>query len=361
MSRFPTRPGTVRPASSSLTVSLCGGLLVLAGYMVVSFLARPLVGDRPQQPQPATTATPTPAPPPIDTAAVRARAWAKAGPLLAAADQEIAAALNKHLAAIPRFLDERQAGVRAFAERLTGLRGKWEILKAQVASDGDQDYAQFLADEFAEHVFRDDDLQRVVESAIRGFLSELEAIEARLLVRLRADLADDALQKIVIPALRSDAELHRQFRGLSVRLASTMTTDLALTAGRELLLWQGGNLVGNLALRAAAGVAGRLGASGAILAAGASSSWASFGVSIAAAWVLDQILTQILKAAGYDAEDQVVAHVTDMLGGLGRRLTNGNPDADIPGLRAELRKLAAARATLRRQALHQLFYSEVTP
>src|SRR5579859_4409417 len=75
------------------------------------------------------------APPPEPTSAVRGRAWGKVEPLLEQADRQTAQALDKHLAAIHAFLDERKAGSRAFAERLLSLRGKWELVKAEIGDD----------------------------------------------------------------------------------------------------------------------------------------------------------------------------------------------------------------------------------
>ena len=341
---------------------------------------------------------PTPAAPaaPDTPEAVRSRAWNKTEPLLEQADRRVASALDKHLASIHAFLDQRKPGARAFAGRMLSLRGKWELVKTQIAGDGDQEYAGFLDQAFREHVFTTDDVEQAVAAAVRGYLAELESIEDDLLVRLRADLADDDLPRTVIPALGSDQALRSHYHALSQRVAQDLRTDLAVVAGRELFLWQATNVATDLTLKAGAAVAARLGVSGTILAAGAASTWRTLGVGLVVALVLDAAVNRIIKAAGYDAEERIAERVAETLCDLGRTITDGDPEAratlqqlkamqrDDPdhevraacteaiasieagtrlyGLRGELSKLAAARASLRKETLRRLIHeSEVTP
>jgi hypothetical protein len=385
------QPTATRPAHTSLVHSLCGvGLLAAAGFFLWP-LARPF------GPAGGDNVSATPATPPgatavsFDAAAARDHAWGRAGPHLAAAEQEAAQALDKHLASIPAFLTERRPGGRAFAEKLVSLRGKWQLVKAQVTSSGDQEYAAFLAAAFAEHLFRAEDLQAAVAAAVRGFLIELDGIEARLLVRLRADLSQDELPLAdLIPALRSDVTFTNHYRTLAERLARDLSTDLAVVALREAFLWQASTIVTDLTIQVGVAVGARLGVSAGVLTAGAASAWTTFGVGLVVSIILDAALNEILKVAGYDAEEKVARRVSDMLGELGRTLTDGDPaardalaqlqrlqtddpDADVRaacqeavrriaanrcllhGLRGELSTLSAARDRLRRESLRRLF------
>lgn len=347
---------------------------------------------------PTPASSPAPAtPPPIDEAPARAHAWSRSEPLLADAERQAAVALDKQLGTIAAFLAERKPGTRAFAERMLSLRGKWELVKAQVATDSDQEYARFLDESFAELVFRADDLRQVVETAIRGYLAELEGIEANLLVRLRADLSEDELPlQAVIPALRSDEALSRHYCELAGRLTRDLHTDLAFVAGRELVVWEATTVATELTMKAGAAVAARLGVSAGIIAVGAASTWTTLGVGLVVAIVVDAVINQIIKAAGYDAEERVAERVGQTLDDLGRTITEGDaevraslarlkamqtddPDAEVRaacqqaiarieagsqiyGLRAELSKIAAARASLRKEALRRLIHdTEVTP
>jgi hypothetical protein len=334
------------------------------------------------------------APPPVPTPTVRSRGWGKAEPLLEQADRQAALAIDKHLASIHAFLDERKPGSRAFAERLLSLRGKWELVIAQIGNDSD--YAAFLQEAFEEHVFPMKDLEKAVAMAVRSYLAELDGIDDDLLVRLRADLSDDELPRTAIPALRSDQAFRNHYHELSQQVAQDLRTDLAVVAARELFLFEASNVATDLTLKAGAAVAARLGISSTILGAGAASTWQTLGVGLVVALVLDAVVNRIIKAAGYDAEERVAERVAQTLSDLGRTITDGDPqaratleklkamqrddpDADVRtacaeavrsieagtqlyGLRREFTTINAARASLRKETLRRLIHeSEVTP
>ncbi|HWG42865.1 MAG TPA: hypothetical protein VN688_08780 [Gemmataceae bacterium] len=323
-----------------------------------------------------------------DPAAVHGRVWNKTQPLLEQADRQAAQALDKHLASIHAFLDERQAGSRAFAEQMLSLRGKWELVKAEIGDNSD--YAAFLQEAFDQHVFPMEDLEKAVDTAVRSYLAELESIDDDLLVRLRADLADDELPRLVIPALRSDQALRSHYHELSQRVAHDLRTDLTVVVARELFLWQASNVATDLTLKAGAAIAARLGVSSTILAAGAASTWRTLGVGLVVAIVLDAVVNRIIKAAGYDAEEQIAGRVEETLIALGRTITDGDPEAratleklktmqredpdaevraecaesirsieagtQLYGLRRELSTISAARASLRKETLRRLIH-----
>jgi hypothetical protein len=385
------------PARNRFAVLVCLAMLLASLIMLVSKIRDIVTEFSAARPEPTLAhSAETNRQTQDNPEAVRASVWNKSEPLLEQANRQAAQALGKHLASIHAFLEQRKPGARAFAERMLGLRGKWEIVKAQISSGGDQEYAAYLDQAFRESVFIPDDLEQAVASAVRGYLAELESIEDELLVRLRADLGDDELPRTVIPALDSDQALRSHYRALSQRVAQDLRSDLAIVAGRELFLWQATNVATDLTLKAGAAVAARLGVSGTILAAGAASTWRTLGVGLVVAFVLDAVVNRIIKAAGYDAEERVAQRVAETLGDLGRTITDGDPaarttleqlkamqggDPDqevraacaeaiasieagtrLYGLRGELSKIAAARASLRRETLRRLIHeSEVTP
>ncbi len=318
--------------------------------------------------------------------AVRTSAWLKTQPLLEEADRFSASALNRHLSGIHAFLDERKAGTRAFAERMVGLQGKWETLKAQIGYSSE--FAVFLSEAFAEHVFPMQELEKVVSTSVRSYLAELEAIDDDLLVRLRADLSDDELPRLAIPALRSDEALRRHYHELSQRVTRDLSTDLAVVAAREFFIWHASNIATDLTLQVGAAIASRLGLSTTLLAAGAESTWQTLGVGLVVCFVLDAVINRIIKATGYDAEEQIAARVDETLSALGRTITDGDPEArdrleqlnamqyadpnekvraacaraiasiqagtQLYGLKGELTKIGAARASVRKETLRRL-------
>ncbi len=325
---------------------------------------------------------------PSHPAAVHGRVWNKTQQLLVQADRQAAQVLDKHLASIHAFLDERKPGTRAFAESLLSLRGKWELVKAQIIDDND--YADFLEQAFTEHLFPIEDLEKAVDTAVRSYLAELERIDDELLVQLRADLADDEMSRIAIPALRSNQSLRNHYHELSQRVAQDLRTDLAVVAARELFLWEASNIATDLTLKVGAALDTRLGISSTILTAGAASTWQTLGVGLIVGFVLDAAVSRIIRAAGYDAEEQIAGRVQQTLTDLGRTITDGDPEARVTlerlkemqrgdpepevrtacaeairsieagtqlyGLRRELTKISAARASLRQETLRRLIH-----
>jgi hypothetical protein len=334
---------------------------------------------------------------PIDHQAVRERAWGKIEPLLAQAEQAGVAALDRHLATIPAFITERKQGTRAFSARLLGLRGKWELIKTRFRTEGEDEYARWLRDQFADNLFRSEELQQTVEAAIRAYLSELVGIEGQLLIRLRADLADSELQvQEAIPALWSDAVLRQRYDMMMTLTLPLLDKDLKVTAVREAASFVGSEIATAITLKVGAAVMARLGVSAGILTTGAASGWATFGIGLVIGFVVDQAIGEIMKAAGYDAEARIAARVDETLDDIGRVITDGDPEARttlaklqrmhledpdeevraacpsairlinenscrLRGLRGELSKINAARASLRKEALSRLVHNpEVT-
>ncbi len=315
--------------------------------------------------------------------AVKDSPWSKTQPLLEHADHRAAQLLEERMASIHAFLDERKAGCRAFAQRMLSLRGKWEALRSLIG-----DNTGFLQEAFAEQLFQMDELKKVVDSAVLGYLAELESIDDDLLVRLRADLADDALPSVAIPALGSEQAFHNHYHELRQRVAEDMRTDLAVVAGRELFSQTAGNIATNLTMQVGAALAARLGISTTILAVGAESAWETCLIGLAVSFLLDAVIDRIIKAAGYDAEARIAQRIEEILSNLGRTITDGDPaarvtldslkrlhrddpqpeiraacaeairsieaGAQLHGLRGELTKISAARASLRKETLRRL-------
>jgi len=319
-------------------------------------------------------------------AAVHGSIQSKTLPLLEQADRQSALALDRHLASIHAFLHERKAGSKAFAEKMLSLQGKWNLVVAAIGDNST--HASFLKETFSENLFPIAELEKTVNIAVRGYLAELESIDDDLLVRLRADLADDALPRMTIPALRSEEAWRSHYHELSQRVAHDLHTDLAVIAGRELFLWQASNIATDLTLQAGAAVAARLGISSTILTAGTASAWETLGVGLIVAIVLDEVVNRLIKAAGYDAETQIAERVEQTLSDLGRTITDGDPAAratlnklktmqhrdpqpqiraacaeairsiesgtQLHGLRRELSRIGAARAALRQETLRRI-------
>ena len=376
---------------------------ILTGLGLSLLLAHPRLA--PQRPivSPPPGPGPVPPMPPIDPAALQAQAWSKVEPLLAQAEKAGQAALDKHLASIRAFLTEHKQGSRPYAAALLGLKGKLRFLKSQLCRSDwawsipslnvrytppPDDYPPWLHAQFAEHLFSGEDLQHTVEAAARAYLAELEGIENQLLVRC-ADIADgDLTLKAVIPDLRSATLLKERYDALTTELLPTLTTDLHVSVAREVASWGTSALATAISLELAEALLTYLGVDAGILSAGAAASATTFFVSIVVAIAVDCVIHEILKSAGYDAEDKIAARVEHLLDDIGTVLCDGDPDAratletlqrlarDDPsqevrqaaakaiplipaarlhGLRGELANVNAARASLRKEVLARIF------
>ena len=372
-------------------VRICLTALASFAALAAALLVRDRLGAARTPAYRPVTAGATAAPidlPSIDEKTVRDKAWQRAQALLAQAEQAGQAALDKHLAGIPAFLDERKKGSQTFAAKLLSLKGKYQLIKSKIRSNWADDYASWLATAFADHVFRSEELQQTIEATARAFLSELDGIDNHVLVQLRADTDSDLAAQSLIPALRSDTLLKARYDALTADVLPVLSRDLRVTAGREAVSWIAGDIAAAITLRVGAAVAARMGLSAGILSAGAAASWATLGVSVVACIAVDQVISLAIKHSGYAPEEKIAARVDDILDDIGRIIIDGQPRPDfaalagmrfdlangigtVPsdtfigaidttsrGLRAELTLVHQARVSLRREILSRLIRNQ---
>lgn len=385
----------VEPSQASDGRSVAGWslLIVLIGATAWGsrFFFAPSPPSAPALPEIVTqNAEPPPTNTPIDWDAWRKRAWTKIEPRLVEADAAADAALVEELATIDEFFRERIPHSRAFAEEVLSLSGKWTFVKSKLPTADDDAHLRYLNEKFEQHVFRVDDLRAVVESAVGGYLSRVEGIENQLLVNVRADLSSGELGVDVPPRFVTAAEeFRRRYDTLLSKVAADVAGDFNVGVGRELTSLVAGEVGAAVAVRIASAVASRLGMSAGVLGAGAASGWATFGVGLVAAVVIDVALNKVIRAAGYDPVEKVQQNVEAVLGQARGLIVDGDPDAvavyeklrrmqtDDPdptvraecrasadkieigghlGLRRELKRLQTGRSIVRREALRRLVF-----
>lgn len=341
-----------------------------------------------EAPRSGVVASAEPAVAPIDREALRRRAWSVIQPRLDAADQAAQAALDEQLRGVDEFFQHREAGVKPFAEAVLSLRGKWEFAKSKLPTADDDAHLRFLNAKFEEHLFRIEDLKQSVEHAIGGFVSRVQGIEGKLLVDVRADLSEGEFAAAGLPKfLLNDAAFRAEFDRAVAGAAAEVAADFQVAVSREVVSFVAGEVAAQVAVRVATAVASRLGVSAGVLGTGAAAGWATFGVGLVAAVVVDVAISEVAKLAGYDPVARVSEKVQGVLGQVRSLLVDGNPearqafeqlrkmqenDADAGvraecrkaadaieaggnlGLRNELEKLHNVRARLRREALRRL-------
>ena len=227
------------------------------------------------------------------------------------------------------------ARARAFAEEILGIGAKVEhgaMMADQAISNAAQSLKELLLgkDEeeqddfpdmedaytvnaqqmFERHVCDPLQVQRAVQSSVSGYLSELKALESRLLVDLRADLDDGGLTFDAADAshLGLMAAIEAVGGALPDVLA-TARTDIGVVAAREGFSWVAGNKLGD------------------VLAQGTESFIGKLVVNGVAGMGLDKMLVSGIEQTGYDPETEVSLRVAKAVDAMRNQLVDGQPEA----------------------------------
>ena len=356
-SRSSTLPYARGQRRLARSVLITGG--VLTGLAVVIAGRFWLGGPKPQTaPEPPVAQVPSPAK--LDALKLkveRKQRWqAKVRPRLEVADEACRDSISASIRVVTDFVQERKGGTRDFAKAMLTLRSKWQLVKSHLPSwlwGDDNAHRRFLEQKFNNHVFSSEDMKKAVEAAVTTYSNHVDAIENELLVAVRADLAD-----IPLDALPPDATgdtFKQEFERLVAEVTPQVAKSLKVDAARELTSGVAGVLATRIAIRVLSSVATRLGVSAGILGAGASASWATFGLSFVAAIAIDQTVGWIINW-WTDPVGKVEQRVNEMLDEVCKLIVEG--DGDVSGLRAELEKLDQARRHVRAEALRQLVIGE---
>ncbi|TVQ04253.1 MAG: hypothetical protein EA381_00505 [Planctomycetaceae bacterium] len=201
------------------------------------------------------------------------------------ADAEIASAVETEIHGLDLFFERARRGARPFAETALSFRSKWALTVDAIPGTGSGRQETLLREAFERHVFADADLERQLTGMATRLTARIEGIESELLVTIRADLAKAGID-FDLQTTRDAAAARTQAQGLaSTASAHSLADDAALLAVSLVIE----RVLRNLATR----IAARLGSSGVVIGAGASASVVSCGVSLAAALVIDQVLSTI--------------------------------------------------------------------
>jgi hypothetical protein len=275
-----------------------------------------------------TKSAPFPEEPRNDPEVFRRQAWDRIARHLPAADQASAAEIESSLRPISDFFDEKQPGIRKFAKATLSLRGKWAFIKSKLPTREAAEHLDYLDRKFSEHVFEPGELKMVIERAVKDYLKSLDAIENKLLVDSRADIAElDAQAGEWLPFSAGDKLFAAAYRQMIDEILADVSRETKLTAGRETVSLIGGEVAAIIAVRVGVAVATKLGIDAGILGTGAASSWATLGVGLAAAIVVDLTVEWVMKAAGYDPVTAVASKVESTLDHVRTLIIDGDPEA----------------------------------
>jgi hypothetical protein len=271
---------------------------------------------------------------------------------LTEADAQSTAAADARLKPVRALFAKGRKGAKPFAQEALGWGGKWAMVQGLV--DGES-HREHLAAAFARHVFSPEELKGAIEGACGGYASDLDGVGSEMLVKLRADLPD--IGRPAPDALRGDPAVAREYGLLADRVAGEVRRDAAVGVGREVAAMAASQVATEAATKAVQAAAAEMGVQGGVLAAGASSTVATVGLGLVVAFIVDYLLDQAFKMAGYDPEAEIAAMVVGSIdkmqdallrdAGLGRHVGLGTDGS----LRAEMGKLHESRSELRRKTV----------
>jgi hypothetical protein len=254
-------------------------------------------------------------------------AWERVVPILERAEKRSAEAYKARIEKLRQFFKTRgDDGSEAFARDVLSLSGKWAMIKTTIRIE--DAHAKYLANSFSEHLFTPNDLREALESTVRGYLIDLDAIENDLLVELRADISEADLARGTSPrCLVSDEAFKSELKRIADELAPSLYVDLNLSAARNLGSLVYVNIPTEIVTRIAAAMIAEAGIPTSFYGAGLVAGVATLGVAIVVAYVMDCIIDQVLRACGYDSERQIAHEVREAIQKIEERLIDGSAGA----------------------------------
>jgi hypothetical protein len=292
---------------------------------------------------------------------VAQRAWDKIAPRLRDADQNSIQSVEQQLLRINDFFDQKLLRTSAFAEDALSWSGKWAFIKGKFTGDDGKGHQDFLRQAFERHLFTNDELQKLLQATVAGFLSEFEGQESALLVAIRADLSEQEFPAIrSLSAFQSEEAFSRAYRSTLAEVVPIVTRDMQILVGREFGVWVASEVATAVTIRVGTAVAARLGISGGII---ASSGIATLGTGLAVGLIVDEAVGVLLRQAGYDPAAEIAFQTSGVLQQIETLLIDGDPAAVGPeqnsrdgnrGLRHELNRLREVRRQFREAAIKKL-------
>jgi hypothetical protein len=258
-----------------------------------------------------------------------------AAPHLKAANEACRRAIDEHVLALAPFFAEAKQNTPSFAEAALSWGSKWRLIADHVPFAAGGRHEAYIRKKFEQHVFGPPEMERAITQLVRGYLTHVQSIEGRMLVDLRADVAD--FPETYLLAGFDDARLQKAYdqaiTQAMARVGSSLPADI------------GGQLVSIIAGEVLAQVAIRIGVSAGILGSGAASSWATFGIGLVVGVIIDQIVAWVWDWWA-DPDQNLVAELNAKLDMMYRLL--------VSSLRSRLQTFAAERAKLRQATVLEL-------
>jgi hypothetical protein len=256
-----------------------------------------------------------------------------AEPHFAAAEEATKKAIEEFVAAINELFREAKNGCRPFAEEALGWRSTFRLIWDRMPWTDSDGHRKFIDSKFAEHVIEREKFSKGIQSAGKNFAAQLESIENKMLVDLRADIEQLPKHQRVVLNLDEVTSLINK----NARVAEEKARlEAVKTVGHFALV----EFVERLVTR-------QLVRSGILSALGVSSSAPSLGLSIVIGLLVDQVISYI-----WSWFDDPVADLSQK---IERELEKVRQQVveDSGGLREQLQRISQERAKIRREVVLQ--------
>lgn len=315
-------------------------IAALSAILLTGIIAMLCIGDDSSPPQQTTVA-------PKQTASQKAEQH------LSNAHLKSKAALDRRIMAVRAVFTRGRKRAGAFAEDALSWGGKWALVKGMLGIGEDDAHSRYLAESFGNRVFSNDALQTALEGAVKGYVSDLDAIENQMLVQLRADLADSELGRGgKLPVLSSDAAFREEYQRLAGSVTETLKRDAGMEVGRQVAGFVVMDAATPVVISIVEFVGAELGVEAGILGTGAASGVATLGVGLIVGIIADKLIAWVLKEAGYDPEAEIAAKVRESLDNVESLMIDGK--AQKGGLRRELQRIGNARSKCQDEVIRKL-------
>lgn len=278
----------------------------------------------------STAKTSTPAEPRPDPAQL-------ARPHLDWAAAESERAIEEALRPIRTFFRDSKKQTADYAADLLGFRSKMKLVWDTLPLT-EKVHPTFVRTRFEEKIFKPADLEKIVEQTVFGYLQQVAGIEGEMLVRLRTDMADFPDSYPIVGLDRS--VLKKSYEDALAVALEASGDDLTHTGSELLVSTVAGEVLTIVALR--------IGVSAGILGAGGATGTVTLGVGVVVGLIVDQVVSFVWDWYA-DPQGNLAATLNSKLDDMSLLIVSG-PDGR-GGIKAQLQKLAATRANLRREAI----------
>lgn len=254
------------------------------------------------------------------------------------AEQAAEERLALPLITVQEFFSAARGRTRPLAESILGWRSKWHLGSDWVR--GSEDHPAWLQAQFEVQLFSEQELQECFNAALSIYFSELKEIESEFLLRVERDL--EALSAHEIGAEIDVTHLRSTLHETLAQCQSAAQADLQATVAIEALSWVTGELM--------TVVIAQLSVSAGLIGAGASTSWATFGLGLVASVAADYAINKFYDYQ-FAPTDKLQHRLIECLDIIEATILDG--DGERPGLKQALERDLSLRKAARRQALQE--------